>query len=324
MKKSMIMLAIAGLLFPIAGFAAEIVFSGQKDNQFDLYKANLEDGAITQLTGTPAADELMACLSPDRTKIAFVSDRQGANSLYLAAIDAIDKAENISPAVGAYANPVFSADSTRLLAKYAPDPELPFAKTKIIVLDLQKKQQDILIDSEKLTVPENSETLKVVDWPVWISEDMIVYVLSELADDVSGRTTRSTLYMFDRKNNKHIRMGGGESYFTDTGRNMGFKATMPTLINESDKLRYLVFAAVRGNIEREPMQLSLTGSGKGGIELGDPDFFGPLLIADQTWIYGVTDDDGINRLHFKKGQISAAAQKLQFDGAVIYPTLLKP
>lgn len=314
----MLHLAIAS-----TGFAAEIIFSGQPDNQFDLFKADLSSGKVTQLTQTDA-DEIMPCVSADGTKIAFISDRQGADSLYLVESQTFAQPKYISAGIGAYANPKFSPDGSKIVVRYSPDPEAPFANTQIVILDYQKAQQQVLVDSKRLAIPPNSETVAVVDWPLWVSENLFVYVLAELTDEISGRMTRSTLYMYDLKNARHIRMGGGESYFTDSGRSMGFKATMPTIIEEATDARYVAFVAIRGNIDRQPMQLSLTGSGKGAIALEDTDFFGPLLFGQNTWIYGTMDDDSQTGIAYKIGSLQAKAQGLQFSGAVVYPALLTP
>lgn len=323
MKKSLMLLMIICLATPSLVAAAEIIFSGQQNNQFDLFKANLSQGRVTQLTNT-AADEIMPCVSSDGSLVAFVSDRQGANSLYLAKADQITSASYVSAAIGAYANPKFSPDGKSLLVRYSPDPEALLSNTQIVILDYAKKTQQVLIDSNKLSTPPSSETIRVVDWPVWVSENLVLYVVAELADEISGRMTRSTLYMYDVKNKRHIRVGGGESYFTASGRGMGFKATMPTLIEEAPGYRYVAFTAIRGNIEREPMQLSLTGSGKGVIALDDADFFGPLLFSANTWIYGTMDESSQTGISFKVGSLTAKPQKLNFPGAIIYPALLAP
>ena len=323
MKKSVLLMALLVLAAPFAGMAAEIIFSGQSNDQFDLYKADLSNNQVTRLTNTEA-DELMPCVSPDRRRVVFVSDRQGANSLYLLSLDNAQQVDYVSVGAGAYANPQFTPDGSKILAKYAPDPEAPFANTQIVELDLQAKKQRVLIDSKKLAVPSSSETVAVVDRPLQVSENLLVYILAELADEISGRTTRSTLYMYDLKNGKHIRMGGGESYFTESGRPMGFKATMPTLIEESESRKYVAFAAIRGNIEREPMQVSLTGSGKGGVALNDANYFGPLLFADNTWIYGTMDEKSVTGIAYKSAALDARPQQLKFEGSIIYPSLLKP
>lgn len=323
MKKTILLLTIFCLTLSTGGFTAEIIFSGHRHEQFDLFKVDTGTASITQLTNTET-DEIMPCVSPDRSMIAFISDRQGANSVYLAPANAIDQAKYVSASVGAYANPKFSLDGSKLLVRYSPDPEALLQNTQIVVLDYEKLQQQVIIDSRKLTIPANSETIAVVDWPLWVSDSLIVYVLAELADEVSGRLTNSTLYVYDLKNRRHIRVGGGESYFTGTGSSMGFKATMPTLIEESPGFKYVAFTAIRGNVAREAMQLSLTGAGKGVLAFNDANFFGPVLFAANTWIYGTIDDTGNTGISCKIGGLSAAPQQLKFDGAVIYPALLAP
>jgi dipeptidyl aminopeptidase/acylaminoacyl peptidase len=323
MKKSVLLLMMLHLAIASTGFAAEIIFSGQRDQQFDLFKADLSSGKVTQLTQTDA-DEIMPCVSADGARVAFVSDRQGAHSLYLAESQTFDQPKYISAGVGAYANPKFSPDGSKIVVRYSPDPEAPFANTQIVILDYQKLQQQVIIDSNRLAIPPNSETVAVVDWPLWVSDNLFVYILAELTDEVSGRMTRSTLYMYDLKSDRHIRMGGGESYFTDSGRSMGFKATMPTIIEETPGAKYVAFVAIKGNVDRQPMQLSLTGSGKGAVALEDSEFFGPLLFAGNTWIYGTMDEDSVTGIAYKADALQSPARKLKFSGAIVYPTLLTP
>lgn len=321
MKKSVFLLALLVFVVPLAVSAAEVIFSGQIEGQFDLFRANLDHGKVVQLTNT-SSEELMPCVSPDGKTVAFISDRQGANSIYLADLNEVSKAKYVSAGVGAYANPAFSPDGSKIIAQYAPDPEEPFLNTKLVVLDFKAQKQEVLIDSLKLSVPANSETIKVIDRPLWVSESLFVYVLAEFADAFSGRVTKSTLYMYDLKNNRHIRMGGGESYFTSNGRGMGFKATMPTIVEETEGTKSVFFTAVRGHVDREPMKLSLTGSGKGILPLNDGNFFGPMLYDGNTWVYGTMNENSLTGLSYRKGNLKAPASLLKFPGRIIYPALI--
>jgi dipeptidyl aminopeptidase/acylaminoacyl peptidase len=323
MKQRIFLLALLVVVFPLAGFADEVIFSGQVEGQFDLFKANLKTGQTVQLTKTEA-EELMPCVSRDGKMVAFVSNRQGANSLYLASANDLEKAKYISVGVGAYANPCFSPDGSKIVVQYSPDPEAHFKDTRLVIVDYQKQHQQILVDSKALAIPENSETVAVVDRPLWVSENLVVYILAEFADELAGRLTRSTLYMYDIKNNRHIRMGGGESYFTGEGRPMGFKAALPSLLESSEKAKTVAFAAIRGNVDRKPMKLSLTGAGKGTLPLNDPDFFGPMLFNGKTWVYGIIDDEGMNRLAYRIDNLNAPRQVISFPGQIIYPALLTP
>jgi heat shock protein HslJ len=55
-----------------------VVFMSEgRDGNWDLYRANLADGAVTRLTDDPAPDGLPA-VSPDGSQIAFISKRSGA------------------------------------------------------------------------------------------------------------------------------------------------------------------------------------------------------------------------------------------------------
>ncbi|GAB1351577.1 hypothetical protein MASR1M12_03070 [Erysipelotrichia bacterium] len=72
--------------------------------------------------------------------------------------------------MGAYANPAFSPDATRIAVRYAPDPQEPFAATCIVLLEPQTRKQEVVIDSSKLKTSENSDTVVVVDRPVWFRQ----------------------------------------------------------------------------------------------------------------------------------------------------------
>jgi hypothetical protein len=323
MKKTLLWLLFIVFCFPGSAFTQDVIFSGQVDEQFDLFGFDLKTGKIKRLTNTES-DELMPVASPDGKLLAFISDRQGAMSLYIAELANPDKARYVSAGIGAYANPVFSSDGKKIIARYAPDPEEPLKDTRIIELDYNTNKQKTIIDSKNLNLPESSETIPVLGQPLLVSENLMVYVVAELIDEISGRLGRSTLYLYDSRNEKHIRIGGGESYYTQSGRAMGFKAVMPTLIDNSPASRIIAFAAIRGNLVREPMKVSLSGSGKGIIKLDDPDFFGPLLVKDHYWIYGITDENGLNRLVVKKDRLNAPAKPVKFPGQIIYPTIVRP
>ena len=323
MKVAKFLLIAIAAVSPLLCEAAEIVFCGNTDNQYDLYRADLKTGEIIRLTET-AADELMPAVAPDGKKIVFVSDRAGANSLYMMNLESqTSQADNISVGVGAYANPCFSPDGSKIAVQYAPDPEITWASTSIVILDLTARAQQTIVDSVRLKTSENSGTTAVVDRPVWVSDNLLVYVLAEYADPEVGRLSKSTIYMYDLKKQQHNRVAGGESYYNAEGEPMGFKAVMPSVVSEKDLSRALLLTAVRGATDRSPMKLTLPSGEKGVIELSDPEFFGPMLYLDAHWIYGTMNSEGVTGLAWRAGDGKDARQLLNFAGSIIYPAVIR-
>ncbi|PKL43864.1 MAG: hypothetical protein CVV41_08875 [Candidatus Riflebacteria bacterium HGW-Riflebacteria-1] len=323
MKVAKFLLIAIAAVSPLLCEAAEIVFCGNTDNQYDLYRADLKTGEIIRLTET-AAEELMPAVAPDGKKIAFVSDRAGANSLYMMNLESqTGEADNISAGMGAYANPCFSPDGSKIAVQYAPDPEITWASTSIVILDLTTRAQQTIVDSARLKTSENSGTTTVVDRPAWVSDNLLVYVLAEYADPEVGRLSKSTIYMYDLKKQQHNRVAGGESYYNAAGEPMGFKAVMPSVVSEKDLSRALLFTAVRGATDRSPMKLTLPSGEKGVIELSDPEFFGPMLYVDAHWIYGMMNSEGVTGLAWRAGDGKDARQLLNFAGSIIYPAVIR-
>jgi Tol biopolymer transport system component len=303
--------------------AAEVVFAGNRDGQFDLFKADLKTSEIKQLTET-AADETMPAVSSDGASIAFVSNRGGADSLYrLNLVGNASEVEDISAGMGAYAYPAYAQDGSKIAVRYAPDPQSVMLDTQIVLLDPKTRQQQVLIDSKKLKTSENSETTVVVDRPVWVSENLIAYLIAEYSDPEAGRLTKSTIYMYDLKKQEQVRVAGGESYFNADGSPMGFRAAMPTVVSGVDGRRLLVFTAIRGGTDREPMKIAISGGEKGSIGLDDPDFFGPLMFVDDLWVYGFMDEESNTGLAWRAVDLKTPRNLLQFNGRIITPAVLR-
>ena len=321
MKKVVALLALFLLAMPFLVQASQIVFSGEVDGQFDLFRADLQRNKIVRMTNTESA-ELMAGIAPDGKTLAFVSDRQGANSLYVASLENPSKARYVSAGMGAYANPCFSPDGRQIVVQYSPDPEEPFKNTRLVILDYTNKTQKDLFPRSAIPLPANSETLVVIDRPVWVSQNLIAYMIAEFADNFAQRLTRSTLFLYDLNNKRHIRLGGGESYYNAQGRAKGFKATMPTLIKNAANSKVLAIVGVRGSLDRFPVKISITGKEKEKIALNDDQFFGPLLHDNNAWIYGIMNE-GMPGIAFKSSSLKSSARKLNFKGRIIYPALIK-
>lgn len=323
MRIARILLIAMLVAVPFLCEATEVVFCGSSDSQFDLYRANLANGEIIRLTET-LAEESMPAVSPDGQQIAFISDREGANSLYVMAADGnASSVVNISAGMGAYANPAFSPDGSKIAVQYAPDPEVIWADTSIVVLDMVSRQQQTVIASSRLKTNENSGSTALVDRPVWVSDGLLVYVLAEYSDPAAGRLSKSTIYMYDLKKQHHVRVAGGESYYNAEGEAMGFKAVTPSIVTEKDQSRSLLFTAIRGATDREPMKLGLSAGSKGVIELSDPEYFGPMLYVDGYWIYGTMSDEGVTGIAWRAGDGKEPRQTLNFAGRIIYPAIIR-
>ncbi|MCX6035745.1 MAG: hypothetical protein NTV38_12345, partial [Chloroflexi bacterium] len=62
----------------------QIVFFGNQDDpyNFEIYKINADGTGLTSLTNNPARD-MVPAWSPDKSKIAFTSDRDGRTEIYV-------------------------------------------------------------------------------------------------------------------------------------------------------------------------------------------------------------------------------------------------
>lgn len=320
-KRSYLLAALLSVAPFFTASAAEVIFAGNRDGQFDLFRADLKTAQIQQLTST-TADETMPAVSPDGRNLVFVSNRAGADSIFMMPIAGnASEVVDISGGMGAYANPAFSPAGTRIAVRYAPDPQDPFSATRIVLLDPQTRKQEVIIDSSKLKTSENSDAVVVVDRPVWVSDNLIAYLIAEYSDPEMGRLTKSTIYLFDLKKQEQTRVAGGESYFNADGSAMGFKATMPAVAT-TESGRTLVFTAIRGGTDREPMKVSLSGGEKGIVELGDHDFFGPLLQAGDCWVYGFMDEESNTGLAWRSTDLKTPRNILSFNGRIITPTAM--
>ena len=63
-----------------------LFFSNREKNNWDVYTVDFSGGAVTNLTQNPTNDG-MATFSPDGSKIAFVSDRDGQWAVWVMNVD---------------------------------------------------------------------------------------------------------------------------------------------------------------------------------------------------------------------------------------------
>lgn len=322
MKTHNIALLLLFALISTQAYGAGIVFSGEANGQFDLYKIDSSFANIQRLTHNPSND-MMPTISPDGKKIAFISDRNGANSIYIKSLlKTTSTVKNISVGMGAYANPSFSPDKTLIAVRYAPDPEAPLFSTKIVLLNIASHSQTIVIDSKKAGQMGTKGIVNVVDRPTWISRNLLAYTIIEYENIASGRISKSTIYMLDISKGVTARIAGGESYFGANGKGMGFKATMPSIVSDSEGKKLLTFVATRGAFSRHAMKYSLNGKGKGKVEINDKDFFGPLLFDGKNWIYGYLDDSGTPGIAMKRNTLNSKKEIVPFKGKALSPVLV--
>lgn len=92
---------------------ARIVFSSNRDGNFEIYRMN-EDGAnVVRLTNNSAADQ-MPSYSPDGSRIVFVSDRDGNQEIYVMNADGTNQTRLTNDSAWDY-KPSFSPDGSKII-----------------------------------------------------------------------------------------------------------------------------------------------------------------------------------------------------------------
>lgn len=80
----------------------------------DLHILTLSNKSVAQLTNTPW-NEKDACYSPDGKNIAYISDRNGINNIYLAPVSHIDSAKALTDIIGGCLNPDWSTKDSSIV-----------------------------------------------------------------------------------------------------------------------------------------------------------------------------------------------------------------
>ena len=93
-------------------FESRIVFSSNRDGDWDIYSMDANGDNLLQLTDHPAADEYPAC-SPDGRRIAFTSERGITHDLYVMDSDG-DNVIRLTHDNFFESRPSWSPDGTRI------------------------------------------------------------------------------------------------------------------------------------------------------------------------------------------------------------------
>ncbi|MGD9202211.1 MAG: BamA/TamA family outer membrane protein, partial [Chitinispirillia bacterium] len=80
----------------------------------DIYFYDIETKSISQITHTPW-NEKEACFSPDGNKIAFISDENGINNIYIASFPDISDSKPVTNIIGGISNPDWSGESNSIV-----------------------------------------------------------------------------------------------------------------------------------------------------------------------------------------------------------------
>ena len=124
-----------------------IVFSAMLDEVlgFDIYRINSDGSGLTTLANNPARD-MYPAWSPDGRLIAFCSDRQGKNELYLMSVNGSDQrrlTDTIDDCgIPSSDVPIWSPDGKWIAILSYPDADFPDGKAHIFLVNPQTGQGD--------------------------------------------------------------------------------------------------------------------------------------------------------------------------------------
>ncbi|HON09280.1 MAG TPA: BamA/TamA family outer membrane protein [Chitinispirillaceae bacterium] len=89
--------------------SAQTTTTAFKEAPCELAEIDLLTGKQKILTSTPW-NEIQPCYSPDGDKIAFISDRNGINNIYIAPLDSLSEAKPLTDYIGGCSNPDWSRE----------------------------------------------------------------------------------------------------------------------------------------------------------------------------------------------------------------------
>lgn len=287
--------ALTAVFWPVYLCAQSFaVFTGTDGGTSHLYRLDLSSLKTSRLTDS-AASEMEAAVSPDGNQIAFVSDRDGARALYLAAATPDSPWTRLTAGMGAYAHPTFAPDGANVTAQYVPDPAARVRHTQLVNISLKDKTRTVLVDSAKAFPAEGYDRAVVVDHPAWFDSDLLLFAVVEYSDpDAAPRVTSAGLWRLNARTASVTHLAGGESYYDARGRLHGFKATMP---HREGPL--IAFVGIQGSTGRVPMVMNQRGRAARILPFTDPAFVGPCLAGARRFLYVIEDGDGNPQLALK-------------------------
>jgi hypothetical protein len=298
------------------GAESRALFTGEVNEQTDIFQLDLESGVVKPFIQHPA-DDMMPDVSADGKQVALISNRRGAHSLYIGDMaDPTRELVNMSPGMGAYANPAFAPDGRALAVRYSPDPEAPFQKTQIVLVDIASRTQKPLIDCSSFQPAGGEDQIFVVDRPKWIDPDTLLFVLVEYGDPEFMRVMKSGIYRYSLTEKKALHLAGGESYFDEAGKPLGYKASMPVFRNN-----FITFTAIEGSFHRTAMFMPADGSKKNQLPIRDHAFFGPVFLIRGGFLYGTQDEEGRFGLS-RFGEKGKKIDPVSFSGNAMEPVLV--
>jgi|GEM_PF-921234 len=302
--------------------APVVVFTGEVAANPDLYQIDLASMDVMRLT-TASSAEKHSTVTADGKTIAFVSDADGASSLYLMNTGQASAAwHKLGIGNGAYAHPAFSPDGSRIVVSYAPDPEAPLLDTRLALVDVKARTQTVILEGKNVwpDITGSEGSLLVLDRPQWADATNILFVALEYADAETGRLISATLYRLNLTDKKLTRLTGGESYFDEKGTPRGFKASVPWCRSDGG---LVTFAALQGHIDRTPMSMALDAKNKRVLPISDQQFWGPAIPVGGEYLYGFRDDDdGQLKLALTTKSGRGPRRVLPFAGTALDPVLI--
>ncbi|HEY9070165.1 MAG TPA: hypothetical protein VIV61_07890 [Candidatus Ozemobacteraceae bacterium] len=298
-----------------------VVFTGEISANPDLYSLDLATDRVVRLT-TASTAEMQPSVAADGRTVAFISDADGAPSLYLMDAAASETAwQRVSPGIGAYAHPAFSPNGAQIAVSYAPDPEAPLTDTCIVLVDPKAKSQTLLVRGSDVHPGYEAAggPILVLDRPHWIDAGNLLFVALEYADAESGRLLSATVYRFDIAGKTVTRLAGGEAYFDEQGAPRGFKASMPWCRPDGS---LVTFTAIQGHFDRTAMAMKPDAKEKRVLPIRDPEFWGPAISVGGEFLYGFRGDDGRLGLALTTRAGKGPRRVIGFGGAALDPVVI--
>jgi Tol biopolymer transport system component len=293
-------------LFPsLAPDGRSVVYASRVAGDWDIYKRDLGDGEIRNLTGASQEDDTQPAFSPDGEWIAFRSDREGGGVFVMSASG--ESTRRLTP-VGHYYHPAWSPDGREIIctresvtdpAERRAGPRKVWAftvadgKQRLITSDdvaqpqwskhgrriaywgmRQNTQRDIWTMPSGGGEPVDVTNDKHLDWnPVWSPDGKHLYFLSDRAGGM-----KLFRVAIDEESGKAL--GEIERVFTPDGqviRNLSSARNgnlVYAALAQRKILRRVAFDPIRGSLAGEASQL-----GDASLSLDDPD-----ISPDGDWI----------------------------------------